>query len=251
MKFSELLALIQNIATGHNISTPFVCGGVPRDRILKRINNLNDVDLTTGDSTIHSLAKEVFMQLRSPVVNYTLMPDHHARITIGDFKLDFSSNFIVPQIEKLLATRNILNPTSMEQEVFSRDFTCNALLMGLNLKTIQDPTGRGLKDIENKKLITCLPPEITLGLDNKRVVRILYLAAKLNFTVDEEVINWVKKHPQSLSNVKPKYLANKLQKALNYNTELTLHLLDRMNLWHNVPSLPALSSYMSTNINRI
>jgi tRNA nucleotidyltransferase/poly(A) polymerase len=109
----------------------------------------------------------------------------------------------------------------------------------------------GIKDIQSKQLKTCLAPGITLGLDNKRVVRILYLAAKLGFTVDESIIRWVKAHPASLSNVKPQYLSKKLQKALDYNTEVTLQLLDQMELWSHVPPLPALLPYMSQNVKRI
>src|SRR4051812_355246 len=123
MKLSELLILISKIAQEQKISTPFMCGGVPRDRVLKKVNSLSDVDLTTGDQTIHSLAKEVSMVLKSPQVNYTVMPDQHARITIGDFKLDFSSNFIVPHIDTLLTKSGISKPNSMQQEAFSRDFT--------------------------------------------------------------------------------------------------------------------------------
>ncbi|MES1987437.1 MAG: helix-turn-helix transcriptional regulator, partial [Pseudomonadota bacterium] len=46
--------------------------------------------------------------------------------------------------------------------------------------------------IKSKTLRTCLPAAITLGYDNKRVVRILYMAAKLDFSVDQEIIDWVK-----------------------------------------------------------
>lgn len=251
MRLSELLSLIDNVAKSKRISAPFVCGGVPRDRVLQRTNDLTDVDLTTGDKSIHMLAKEIATKLQSPQVNYVVMPDQHSRITIGDFKLDFSSNFIVPQIDNILSSAGISKPTAMQREVFSRDFTCNSLLMSMDMKNIMDPTGSGVNDIQKKHIKTCLSPAITLGLDNKRIVRILYLAAKLGFEVDEQIIKWVKSNPSSLSNVKQQYLSKKLQKALNYNEETTLKLLDKMGLWSYVPPLPSLLPYMSRNVKRI
>ncbi len=248
MKLSKLLSLISDIASNKGISTPFICGGVPRDKILNKINELNDVDLTTGDDTIHSLAKELSMILRPPQASYIVMPDGHSTININEFKLDFSSNFVVPNINILLNKIGIVKPTKMQEEIFSRDFTCNSLLMSLDLKTILDPSNKGIKDIKSKQLKTCLEPDITLKLDNKRIVRILYLAAKLDFTVDSEIIQWVKNNPQSLSNVKPQYLSKKLQKAIDYNLEKTVNLITEMNLWKYTPPLPNLLPYMSKRI---
>lgn len=251
MKLSELLRTVNTIAEQKGISTPFVCGGVPRDRIMGRNNDLNDVDLTTGDQGIHNLAKECSIVLRSPKTQFLSMPDGHARILLGDFKLDFSSNWKVPNIESILAKVGIDSSTDMQKEVFSRDFTCNALLMSMDMKTISDPTNRGVKDIQNKKLITCLDPKITLGLDNKRVARVIYLAAKLNFTVDQDILNWIKQNPGSIKNCRPQYLSKKLTKAMKYNPEVTVKLIDLLQLWPYIPPIPELVPYMSKNIKRI
>lgn len=250
MKLSQLLSFISRLADERGISTPFICGGLPRDKVLGLTSNLADIDLTTGDQGVHYLAKEVAIKLRLGD-KYLVMPDAHASLMIGGLKLDFSSNFIIPNIEDILAKRNITNPTSIQEEMYSRDFTCNSLLMSMDLKNIFDPLGSGIKDIEDKVIKTCLSPEITLGYDNKRVVRVLYLAAKLNFDVAPEVMTWIKKNPASLSNVKPKYLINKLNKALEYNTEKVVQLADVMQLWPYIPPVKALEPYMLRNTKRM
>ena len=95
-----------------------------------------------------------------------------------------SSNFNTPNITELLVKQGIKEPTDLQREMYSRDFTCNALLLDLDLKTVIDPTKQGVKDIHAKVIRTCLAPEITLTANKNRVVRAIYLAAKLDFDLD-------------------------------------------------------------------
>lgn len=243
MKLRKLFTLITDVAMNNGISEPLLCGGVPRDKLMNRLDHISDIDLTTGDDSVRSLAKEVSMKL--PNCDYRVMEDGHASITFEGLKIDFSSNFRVPGVEKILTKYGINNPTNMQCELYSRDFTCNALLLNLDLKTIQDPTGLGVDDIKKKIIRTCLSPELTLGSQNRRVPRIFYLAAKLDFDVDKEIIDWVRKNPHSITNCKPKYLSEKLQKALDANADKTISLLDRMQAWKYLPAIPALIPYMN------
>lgn len=244
MNLREVLSLIGEVAKRKGISTPFVCGGTPRDKLLNRLDQLADLDITTGDASIHLLGQELSKTI--PNSNYKVMPDGHAQITIDKIKIDLSSNFRVPGIKMMLYKAGIKNPTEMQCELYSRDFTCNALLLSLDLKNIFDPTGLGVKDIQRKVIRTCLPAQLTLGSQHKRIVRVVYLAAKLGFDVDPEIIEWVKKNPQFFADAKPKFIADKLQKALDYDKERTVKLLDMMGVWQYVPPLPGLMPYMNT-----
>lgn len=251
MQLLELLSIVSQTANEKGLSTPFICGGSPRDKVLNKIiTDISDIDITTGDQGSIYLPKELALKLGLSA-HYKQMEDGHAQITINDLKLDFSSNYRAPNIRELLQKAGIVNPTEMQQELYSRDFTCNALLMTMDLKTIKDPTGLGIKDIKNKILRTCLPAKYTLENDHKRIVRIIYLAAKLNFEVDNDIINWVKNHPQTIADAKPKYIAKKLQKAINYNIDKTIELLDLMQLWHFIPILPDLVPYISQKPGRL
>lgn len=224
------------IASEREYSQPFICGGTPRDKYLKRLDNVNDLDITTGDKTVHALAKDVSKVLGSKYqINMKVADDGHVSLNMGDLKIDFSSNFITPGIEKILAAKGIKNPTDMQKELYSRDFTCNALLMSFDLKTIIDPLNQGLKDIKAKKIVCCLDPSITFTSNKNRVVRAIYLAAKLGFEVDEKIIKWVKEHPEVIRFGSEKSLTQKLNKALDYDINKTLRLLTEMNLWNHIP----------------
>lgn len=246
MTLVELLDLIKKLAKDHNLSEPWLCGGLPRDKYLGRVGEVVDIDITTGDSSIFALGKLLHQNV--PDSSYHQEKDGHSEVTIGDLKIDFSSNFKMNGIREMLIQAGLTNPSELQMELFSRDFTCNALLMDLDLQNILDPTGLGVSDLDNKRLRTCLPAALTLGSDPKRIPRIVYLCAKLDFNPDPEIVSWVAQHPEEILKCKPKYIARKLYKALEFNREKTIELLDQLQLWPFLPALPALIPYMSGRI---
>lgn len=244
MKLKEILQLIDDISKKLEVSTVYIVGGTPRDKVLNKLSEISDLDLTTGDKTIDYIAKELSLLLgRKFSFKLRKAADGHSTIELGNLKIDFSSNLNSPNIEKHLKKIGINNPTEMQKELFSRDFTCNTLLMGLDLKTIQDPTGLALRDINNKMIKTCLAPDITLREKN-RIIRSIYLAAKLNFNVDNAIIDWVRKNPDYLSATSSlKTLEEKLNQAMSYDPDKTIFLLKEMKLINYIPIAEKLYPY--------
>lgn len=236
MKLKELLSLITRLAIQHKVAKPYIVGGTTREKVLGQLEKIDDLDITTGDGTIKVLAQAVSTALgKQYQIQTKEMKDGHTSIFMGDLKVDFSSNFRVPNIQSILQGMGIEKATSMQQELFSRDFTCNALLMDFDLKTISDPTHKGLQDIKDKVIRTCLTPEITLTSNKNRVIRAIYLAAKLDFEVDAAIIEWVRANPASVQNSSSHLLTEKLNSALEYNADKTVKLLDQMGLWSYIP----------------
>jgi poly(A) polymerase len=236
MKLSELLSTLKNVQTKIGASDFFLCGGVARDKYMKRLDNISDIDITSGDKSISYLASEFENELKK---KYNLMkkdmPDGHSTIFIGNLKIDFSSNFNAPNIENILISMGIKNPTPLQKEIYSRDFTCNTLLMTPDLKSILDPTHKGFKDIQEKKIKTCLSPQITLTTNKNRVIRAIYLACKLDFELDQSIIDFVKKYPQTIKISTEKSLTEKLNQAFEKNPNKASELLTKMNLWSYIP----------------
>ena len=245
MDLLQLLSKINTIAKSNNISQIFVVGGASRDRIMQRSENFADIDITTGDQTIYQLGPI----LAKSIVNSTHLhfPDGHDRVMVPGLKLDFSSNFIIPGAANFLKERQLPTDT-LHQEMISRDFTCNSLLMSMDLTTITDPLKVGIKDIENKILDTCLSPNLTLRYDHKRIIRIVYMGAKLNFTPSERIIEWVKSHRASITTVSSEYLTKKLLKSIKYSLPKTVELLDLLQLWEYIPAVPELIPYLAQRL---
>ena len=137
MKLHELLQAMIVVQKEIGTTTPYICGGTPRDKYLNKLEKIADIDITTGDNTIEYLSQQFAIELKK---KYNLirktMSDGHSSIFIGNIKLDFSSNFIVPVIDKILNKQGINNPSNMQKELFSRDFTCNALLLSFDLSIL-------------------------------------------------------------------------------------------------------------------
>jgi poly(A) polymerase len=249
VKLKELLGLLKQTASNIEVAIPFLCGGTPRDKYMGRLENIADLDITNGTSTINYLSQEFAIQLRK---HYTItrktMEDGHSTIFIGDLKMDFSSNFVVPGIEGMLQKIGIAQPTDMQKEMFSRDFTCNALLMDLDLKQITDPTKRGFADIKNKTIRTCLAPEITLTSNRNRVVRAIYLACKLDFNLDPAIVSYVSAHPDVMKISTEKSMSDKLNEAFKRNPDKASTLLSRMKLWNQVPILPSMTNHYQKHL---
>jgi tRNA nucleotidyltransferase/poly(A) polymerase len=232
MKLRSLLALITQVQTTSNISPIFITGGIARDKALDKLNgthllkNINDIDLTTGDNSIHTLAKNLGIELgKSFSIKTRELDDGHSSIFLGKLKIDMSSNFITPNIDTILKAKGINNPSDLDKEMWSRDYTCNSLLLSLDLKTIKDPTHQGIKDIKNKVLRTCLDPNITLKSNLNRIPRVFYLAAKLGFSVDPDIIKWIAENKNLIHQIKPGYLAKTMEKAFHYDVAKTNQLI--------------------------
>ena len=244
MKLREFLNEIDKLHIKWQTSQPFVCGGTPRDNMLGKLKDISDLDITTGDKSIFTLANVTADELGDKYnLDFEIKSDGHSTMTFGNLSVDFSSNFNVPNIEVILKHIGIENPTELQKEMFSRDFTCNSLLCTFDLKNILDPTKRGLKDIKNKVIDTCLDPHITLMAHKNRVIRLVYLSSKLNFDIHPRVIDWVSKNPISVQFATPKSLIEKLTKATEYDLYKTARLLTKMNLWPYIPVIDNLMPY--------
>jgi len=233
MRLNDFLSFVSLIAKKNGLSQPYLVGGVPRDKILGILDRLNDIDVTSGDADVHALARLLAGKFQNSGM-FKEFPDGHSSLQIkGSLKVDFSSNFKIPNVEKIVGKYL----SELEQEVWSRDFTCNTILIPFdNLESVKDLTGRGIRDIQDKKLVTCLSPEVTLGLDHKRIIRILYLNAKLGFSIDGRVLDFVKKNPSLISDgVSPDYLSKKLKKTIDYKSPETISLIKDLGL---APYLP-------------
>lgn len=235
MQLRDLLQELKRVQEQIGTSKPYICGGTPRDKHMGRLDNISDLDICTGDKTVDYLSQEFAILLKKKYnVTRKTMEDGHSTLFIGSLKMDFSSNFMVHNIDHYLEQMGV-KPTNMLREMYSRDFTCNSLLMTLDLKHIIDPTRRGFKDIAEKKIRTCLPPEITLTSNRNRVARAIYLACKLDFEIDDSIIEYVRKNPQTVKISTEKSLTDKLNEAFTKNPEKAAKLITDMNLWGYIP----------------
>ena len=89
---------------------------------------------------------------------------------------------------------------SIEEDVWRRDFTCNALYYNIADFSIWDYTG-GFDHIEQKKLVLIGDVEQRLREDPVRMLRAIRFAAKLDLTIDKAILDDMHEHVDRIANV--------------------------------------------------
>ena len=89
---------------------------------------------------------------------------------------------------------------NIEEDVWRRDFTCNALYYNIADHSIWDFVG-GVEHIREKHIVLIGDPEQRLREDPVRMLRAVRFAAKLGFTVDESVSKAMRSQVELLTNV--------------------------------------------------
>lgn len=89
---------------------------------------------------------------------------------------------------------------TIDEDVWRRDFTCNALYYNIADFSIWDYTS-GVKDVERRRLVLIGDPETRLREDPVRMLRAVRFAAKLDFKIDTSIEKIMPSLADLLSNV--------------------------------------------------
>jgi tRNA nucleotidyltransferase (CCA-adding enzyme) len=118
-------------------------------------------------------------------------------------------------------TKNSRNPQvvagSLQDDQNRRDFTINAMAIGLNKSswgTLIDPFG-GVQDLDKKLLRTPLEPDQTFDDDPLRMMRAVRFAAQLNFKISSEALLSIRKNAARISIVAPERTSQEFNKILS------------------------------------
>ncbi len=190
----------------------YVIGGFVRDIFLGRPSK--DIDVVTVGKGIE-LAELVYKTIGEDKANLAVFKNFGtAQVKTGDLEIEFVG------ARKESYDRNSRKPIvengSLEDDQNRRDFTMNALAIGLNKSSfgkLLDPFG-GLKDMEHKTIRTPLDPEITYSDDPLRMMRAIRFATQLNFTIEPESLEAISKTKARISIISKERIADELNKII-------------------------------------
>lgn len=199
---------LQRLARRHSVQL-YLVGGYVRDRFLGRART--DIDCTVlGDAL--TFAEKVAKHFRSKAVIYERF--RTAMVPIGDYRLEFVGTR--KEVYDEHSRKPITSDGTLEDDIFRRDFTVNALavpLVGPHSGTIIDLTG-GLADLERRLLRTPRPPLETFHEDPLRMVRAARFAAQLNFRIAEDAFDAIKQMAERITIVSQERITDELLKIL-------------------------------------
>jgi poly(A) polymerase len=120
---------------------------------------------------------------------------------------------------------------SIDEDVWRRDFTCNALYYNIADFSIWDYVG-GVKDIENRRIVVIGDARKRLREDPVRMLRAVRFAAKLGFRIDAKIVDAMGELTDLLANVPAARLFDEFLKLFQTGyAEKTFALLRKHNLF--------------------
>jgi poly(A) polymerase len=122
---------------------------------------------------------------------------------------------VTPAVEahadKAIAHENTFG--TPEEDAFRRDFTVNALFYDVGTRSIIDYVG-GLADIDRRLIRSIGDPNDRFIEDPVRMLRAIALAARLDFTIDADVVDAIARHRHEIGRAAPARLVEELYKIL-------------------------------------
>jgi len=162
-----------------------VVGGYVRDRLLggERASSIREVDVLVEGGSAPQLAEAVSRVLDvHPPVAFERFGTAH--LDVGERAVEF----VGARTERYdpSSRKPNVSPGTLKEDVMRRDFTINSLLMEWD-GSVLDLTGRGLHDLEARRIVTPLDPKSTFDEDPLRMLRAVRFATTLGFSLDPGV----------------------------------------------------------------
>ena len=213
-----------------NNERAFVIGGFVRDLILGR--PCKDIDVVTEGSGINlakATAKELGVKQVSVFKNFGT-----AMFRCGDLEVEFVG--ARKESYSRGSRKPIVEDGTLEDDQNRRDFTINAIALSLNKSNygeLVDPFN-GLRDLDLGIIRTPLDPDVTYSDDPLRMMRAIRFATQLDFAIENESLNAIKRNTERLDIISMERVHTELNKiiladkpSIGFKLLLKTKLLDR------------------------
>jgi poly(A) polymerase len=216
----------------------FFVGGCVRDAFMSR--PVIDIDLTTD------ARPEAISELLTPVAD-TVWQVGAKFGTVGGLvngtKVEITT-YRSDVYQQGSRKPEVVFGNSLADDLKRRDFTVNAMALGVDLKDFVDPFD-GLKSLEDKLLVTPIEPEKSFSDDPLRMMRAARFVSQHDFQIDPRVLAAMQAMADSITVVSAERVRDELDLILlSPNPEAGLRVLVETGLADRV--LPELSGMQST-----
>lgn len=189
----------------------YAVGGVVRDMLLKR--HSKDIDIVVVGSGIelakavaHKLAPKLKVNVYKNFGTAQFVWKEEMVEFVGARRESYDRNSRKPHVED----------GSLEDDLSRRDFTINALAVGLNGPDKGQVVDRfnGMEDLSNKLIRTPLDPDITFSDDPLRMLRAIRFASQLKFQIVPETYEAIVRNAYRLEIISRERIAEEMNKIL-------------------------------------
>ena len=199
---------ISQIAQQHNVQV-YVIGGFVRDIFLNRPSKDIDI-LIVGNGP--DFAEKVGAHLKTNVSVFKSFGT--AMLRYYDLEVEFVG--ARKESYRTDSRKPIVENGTLDDDQKRRDFTINAMAISLSKATfgeLVDPFG-GINDLKIRLIKTPLAAEVTFSDDPLRMMRAVRFATQLNFEIDAEAIEAIKKNKERIKIVSKERITDELNKII-------------------------------------
>ncbi len=189
----------------------YVIGGYVRDHILKR-NNPKDIDIVAIGKGIELAQKVADRLSRSKVTVFKNFGT--AQVLHGGYELEFVG--ARKESYRQESRKPIVEDGTLEDDQNRRDFTINALAIGLNehnLGELLDPF-EGIKDLNEGIIRTPLDPAVTYSDDPLRMMRAIRFATQLHFKIEAQSLAAIREQHQRIEIISMERITQELHRIM-------------------------------------
>ena len=227
-KISKYAVSIIRTLQSKNFSA-YVVGGAVRDLIIGL--KPKDFDIVTDAKPYEIKAmfpKSQVIGRRFQLVHVKKGGDFYE---VSTFRSDVSKNYICkPNSRKKNNQKKYSTDDSefgtIHEDAFRRDLTINALYYDPVKEQVYD-FNEGIKDLLDKKITVIGPPEIRFTEDPVRILRIIRIAAKLNFQIPSDIEKHIYRKFHLMKDVSKSRLFDESLKMFLYGQGLASYKLIR------------------------
>lgn len=189
----------------------YVIGGYVRDCLLQR--PCKDIDIVVTGNGIDT-ARLVAAKLGDNIHVSVFKNFGTAMLMYDDWNIEFVG--ARKESYRSESRKPIVESGTLDDDQKRRDFTINALAIGLNgpdAGKLVDPFG-GIKDLDKGILRTPLDPDITYSDDPLRMMRAIRFASQLAFTIEEQSFSAIRKNRDRIKIVSKERISDELNKII-------------------------------------
>ena len=189
----------------------YVVGGYVRDIFLERPSN--DIDVVVVGSGIQ--VADALKKLLGKRAHISVFRNFGtAQVKFGDIEIEFVG--ARKESYSHNSRKPIVENGTLEDDQNRRDFTINTLAICLNEERfgeLIDPFG-GIEDLEDGIIRTPLDPDVTFSDDPLRMMRCVRFATQLNFFIEDEAFEALKRNADRIKIVSAERIADELHKIM-------------------------------------
>lgn len=195
-------------------SPAYVVGGFVRDMIMGRKSM--DIDIVVVGNGIE--VAEHFAELLGPGVKVTVFKNFGTAMVNYSDKEVWQIEFVGARKESYNrdSRKPLVEQGTLEDDQLRRDFTINALAIGLNRENygqLIDPFG-GITDIDKMIIRTPTDPDVTFSDDPLRMMRAIRFSTQLDFSIEEATFKAISRNAHRISIVSGERITEELNKII-------------------------------------